>query len=97
MASVFAVVGVRHTGPMNGMAPVCSECGAGAMLLEVYAEAAQDETGERVAVVKNVPRRRCAVCGHVMMNPNVAVLVGGQLGGALRRNRLTVIDWQNVR
>ena len=45
---------------------------------------------------EDAPRNRCAVCGHVTLDPQVAVLVGGQLGGALRRNHVTVIDWQNM-
>jgi YgiT-type zinc finger domain-containing protein len=61
---------------MTEMATVCDVCGAGAMLREIYAEAAQDETGQRVAVVKNVPRRRCGHCGYVTLDPSVAVLVG---------------------
>ncbi len=57
------------------------------MLPELHAEAAQDETGDRVAVIKNVPRRRRGSSGHVALDPNTAVLMGGQLAGALGRNR----------
>ena len=77
-------------------APVCRACGQGAMLSEVDAEAAQDDTGTRVAVVMNVPRRRCAVCGHHELEPDVAVRVGGLLGSALARNQVTVFDWPSV-
>jgi ribosomal protein S27AE len=80
----------------RGQAPVCSECGKGAMLPEVYAEAAQSDDGSRVAVVKNVPRLRCAVCGYHELEPLVAVLVGGLLGGALTRNQVTVFDWEKA-
>lgn len=75
---------------------MCRECGQGAMLPEVYAEAAQDEAGRRVAVVKNVPRLRCAVCEHHEMASDLAVRVGGFLGSALARAEVTVFDSRDV-
>lgn len=77
-------------------APVCPECRKGAMLPEVYAKAKQSDDGTRVAVVKNVPRKRCAVCGHWDLDVPTAVRLGSLLGSVLDRYDLAVLDWNNL-
>lgn len=75
-------------------APVCQDCRKGAMLRETYAEALQSDDGVRVAVVVNVPRRRCAVCGHTTIGPTTAVKTGGLLAAALTRYEVSVVDYE---
>jgi YgiT-type zinc finger domain-containing protein len=92
----MGVGAARHTRCMDETAPICPACGSEAMSVERYVEAAQDEDGNRVAVITNVPRHRCPVCGHTSLDSITATQVSGQLGDGLRRNRLTVVDWRTV-
>lgn len=75
-------------------APVCPQCREGALLAERFAVAAQSADGEHVAVVRNVPRQRCHVCGHKTLGSLASVKTGCLLAAELPRASVSVIDYE---